>query len=120
MPFAIDPSVFEDDDGSFWLIYGSHAKGIVTVELDPATGYLKVDPENKFWSPDDTRFNTIANYGGSLDENDVEAAYVYKHGGYYYLFVNWDVCCHGVDSSYNIRIGRSLFITGPVPGQRWR
>jgi arabinan endo-1,5-alpha-L-arabinosidase len=113
MPFAIDPSVFEDDDGSFWLIYGSHAKGIVTVELDPATGYLKVDPENKFWSPDDTRFSTIANYGGSLDENNVEAAYLYKHGGYYYLYVNWDVCCHGVDSSYSIRIGRSLFITGP-------
>jgi hypothetical protein len=69
MPFAIDPSVFEDDDGSFWLIYGSHAKGIVIVELNPATGYLKVDPENKIWSSNDPRFTTIANYGGKLDEN---------------------------------------------------
>jgi arabinan endo-1,5-alpha-L-arabinosidase len=113
MPFAIDPSVFEDDDGSFWLIYGSHAKGIVIVELDPATGYLKVDPENKMWSPDDSRFMTVANYGGCLDENNVEAAYLYKHAGTYYLFANWDVCCHGVESSYNIRIGRSTSITGP-------
>lgn len=113
MPFAIDPSVFEDDDGSFWLIYGSHAKGIVIVELNPATGYLKVDPENKIWSPNDPRFTTIANYGGKLDENNVEAAYLYKRFGLYYLFVNWDVCCHGVESSYNIRLGRSDSITGP-------
>lgn len=113
MPFAIDPSLFEDDDGRFWLIYGSHAKGIVVVELDPATGYLKTDPDNKMWSPDDSRFMNIANYGGKLDENNVEAAYLYKHEDYYYLFINWDVCCHGVESSYNIRVGRSKSITGP-------
>lgn len=113
MPFAIDPSVFEDVDGRFWLIYGSHAKGIVIVELDPSTGYLKADPDQKIWSQEDRRFTNIANYGGKLDENNVEAAYLYKHADYYYLFVNWDVCCHGVESSYNIRVGRSKSITGP-------
>ena len=113
MPFAIDPSVFEDVDGCFWLIYGSHAKGIVIVELDPSTGYLKADPDQKIWSQEDRRFTNIANYGGKLDENNVEAAYLYKHADYYYLFVNWDVCCHGVESSYNIRVGRSKSITGP-------
>jgi len=113
VPFAIDPSVFEDDDDSFWLIYGSHAKGIVIVELDPTTGYLKTTPEEKTWSPEDKRFTTVANYGGELDENNVEAAYLYKHDDHYYLFVNWDVCCHGIDSSYNIRVGRSPSITGP-------
>ena len=27
--------------------------------------------------------------------------------------LGWDVCCHGVESSYNIRVGRSNSITGP-------
>ncbi len=36
-----------------------------------------------------------------------------KHGGYYFLFVNWGQCCKGVDSTYEIRIGRSRKITGP-------
>jgi len=32
---------------------------------------------------------------------------------FHYLFVNWDRCCRGTNSTYNIRIGRSREITGP-------
>lgn len=32
---------------------------------------------------------------------------------FYYLFVNWGRCCRGVDSTYEIRIGRSKAIAGP-------
>src|SRR5207244_9251668 len=39
--------------------------------------------------------------------------YLLKHGDYYYLFVNWDYCCRGVNSTYNIRVGRSKNVTGP-------
>ncbi len=114
-PFAIDPAVFRDRDGRDWLVYGSHAEGIVIVELDPTTGLLKENPQNKFWAPGDSRFTTIANYGGNLSENNVEAAYIHPHpdNGYYYLFVNWDRCCSGTNSSYNIRVGRSTSPTGP-------
>ena len=31
----------------------------------------------------------------------------------YYLFVNWGGCCDGVDSTYEIRVGRSSSVTGP-------
>ncbi|MEM9774737.1 MAG: arabinan endo-1,5-alpha-L-arabinosidase [Chloroflexota bacterium] len=113
--FAIDPAVFRDDDDRDWLVYGSHGAGIVMVELDPETGYLADEPDNKLWGPEDERFTTIANYGGDLEENNVEAAYVYNHPktDFYYLFVNWDRCCNGLESSYNIRIGRSTSPTGP-------
>lgn len=114
-PFAIDPAVFEDDSNRLWMVYGSHAKGIWMVELDKSTGLLKDTPNDKSWEIADNRFIEIANYGGHLDENNIEAAYIYNHpdDSYYYLFVNWDVCCNGVNSSYNIRVGRSLSPTGP-------
>lgn len=114
-PFAIDPAVFEDDDSRLWLVYGSHAEGICMVELDQTTGLLKTNPTDKNWDVSDNRFTEIANYGGELDENNIEAAYIYNHpdNTYYYLFVNWDVCCSGVNSTYNIRVGRSSSPTGP-------
>lgn len=114
-PFAIDPAVFEDDDGRIWLVYGSHTEGIWMVELDQSTGLLKTNPSDKTWELTDNRFTEIANYGGQLNENNIEAAYIYNHpdNPYYYLFVNWDVCCSGVNSTYNIRVGRSNSPTGP-------
>lgn len=114
-PFAIDPAVFKDDSNRMWLVYGSHAKGIWMVEIDQTTGLLKENPSKKTWSISDDRFIEIANYGGLLDENNIEAAYIYNHpqSNYYYLFVNWDVCCNGINSSYNIRVGRSVNPNGP-------
>ena len=114
-PFAIDPAVFEDDSNRIWMVYGSHAEGIWMVELDETTGLLKENPIDKTWEVTDDRFIEIANYGGQLDENNIEAAYIYNHPSnpYYYLFVNWDKCCNGVNSTYNIRMGRSDQPTGP-------
>jgi arabinan endo-1,5-alpha-L-arabinosidase len=45
--------------------------------------------------------------------DSIEASYIYQHGSYYYLFVNWGVCCRGTNSTYNVRVGRSAEITGP-------
>jgi arabinan endo-1,5-alpha-L-arabinosidase len=114
-PFAIDPAVFEDDSNRMWLVYGSHGKGIWMIEIDVTTGLLKEDPTDKTWDMTDDRFIEIANYGGQLDENNIEAAYIYNHPSnpYYYLFVNWDKCCNGINSTYNIRVGRSDQPTGP-------
>jgi arabinan endo-1,5-alpha-L-arabinosidase len=114
-PFAIDPAVFRDDNNRIWLVYGSHAEGIWMTELDQTTGLLKTNPTDKTWNSSDNRFIEIANYGGQLYENNIEAAYIYNHpeNSYYYLFVNWDKCCSGINSTYNVRIGRSLSPTGP-------
>lgn len=95
---AIDPSVFHDADGSLWLVFGSYWTGIKLVQLDPKTG-KRLAPNSKM---------------SSLAFNDsIEASYLCKHDDYYYLFVNWDTCCRGLKSTYNIRIGRSKTVTGP-------
>jgi len=95
---AIDPSVFQDDDGSLWLTFGSYWSGIKLIQLDPKTG-KRMAPDSKIYS---------------LAYNDsIEASYLCKHDDYYYLFVNWNGCCQGTNSTYNIRVGRSQTITGP-------
>ena len=95
---AIDPAITLDADGRLWLAFGSFWTGIKLVELDPATG-KRLDPNSPIHS---------------LARHDmIEASYIYRRGGYYYLFVNWGKCCRGVKSTYNIRVGRSRKITGP-------
>lgn len=95
---AIDPSVFQDTDGSLWLTFGSYWSGIKLIQLDAKTG-KRIAPDSKIYS---------------LAYNEsIEASYLCKHDDYYYLFVNWNGCCQGTNSTYNIRIGRSQTITGP-------
>ncbi len=95
---AIDPSVFHDNDGSLWLTFGSYWTGIKLIQLDPQTG-KRIAPDSKIYS---LAYNS-----------SIEASYLCRHDDYYYLFVNWDGCCQGTNSSYNIRIGRSKTVTGP-------
>ncbi len=95
---TIDPSVFSDDNGTLWLAFGSYWSGIKLVQLDPKTG--------KRLTPD-------APLAPLAYNKSIEASCLYKHEGYYYLFVNWGSCCRGVNSTYNIRVGRSRKITGP-------
>ena len=95
---AIDPCVFRDNDGSLWLAFGSFWSGIKLIALDGATGRR---------STSDTRLYSLAH------SDSIEAACLFRHGGHYFLCVNWGKCCQGVNSTYNIRIGRSDKVTGP-------
>ena len=95
---AIDPAIFHDANGSLWLAFGSFWSGIKMIQLDPQTG--------KRLAPDSPVF-LLAHY------DSIEASYLYQRNGYYYLFVNWGLCCRGTNSTYNIRVGRSRTVTGP-------
>lgn len=95
---TIDPSIAFDANGNPWMAYGSYWSGIYLVQLDPVTG-KRITPSSPL---------TQLAYNSSI-----EAACLTRRGGYYYLFVNWGSCCDGVDSTYNIRVGRSTSITGP-------
>jgi len=94
---AIDPSIWVDADDRMWMAFGSFWSGIKLVELDPATGLRKGGAP----------LHALAHAG------QIEASYLFSHGGSYFLFVNWGFCCRGVRSTYNIRVGRSDQITGP-------
>jgi arabinan endo-1,5-alpha-L-arabinosidase len=95
---AIDPCVIIDDDGKHWLGFGSFWTGIQLMELDPKTGLAH---------PDRKEIRRIAWH------ESIVAPAILKPGNFYYLFVNWGLCCRGVQSTYEIRIGRSKSITGP-------
>ena len=46
-------------------------------------------------------------------ENAIEAPFIFKHGDYCYLFVSFDYCCRGQNSTYKTVYGRSKNIEGP-------
>jgi arabinan endo-1,5-alpha-L-arabinosidase len=110
-PFnAIDPNVAFDEGGTPWLAWGSFWGGIKMRRLDPATG--------KVSAQDTTTYSLAARAGvnavkGPTDEQAIEGPFIIRHGGYYWLFVSFDACCRGAESTYNVRVGRAPAITGP-------
>jgi arabinan endo-1,5-alpha-L-arabinosidase len=93
---AIDPDVLTAADGRVWFSYGSFWDGIRLSELDPKT--LKPIGETRF----------IARR-----KDGIEAPTLIQRGDWYYQFVSHDFCCRGVESTYNIRVGRAKSVWGP-------
>lgn len=100
---TIDPAIIKTSSGQVWMSFGSYWNGIYLARLDPLTGQRYTR---------DLRTYSVArrSVGGSTA---IEASYLYERDGYFYLFAHWDRCCDGVNSTYNIRVGRSTSITGP-------
>jgi len=110
---AIDPSVFwgfGENENKLFLVTGGGR--IVGTELDPTT-YMQKDGE--WFDKEGDYWTDLATGPSQADDNWVEAAYIHPHPatGYYYMFVNWGACCSGVDSTYEIRVGRSTNPMGP-------
>ena len=93
---AIDPGLLLDPTtGRLWLSYGTYFGNIRLVELDPKTGQ-RVE--------------------GNKPVNiaiDCEATDLMYRDGWYYLLGTHGTCCDGVNSTYNIVVGRSRTVTGP-------
>jgi arabinan endo-1,5-alpha-L-arabinosidase len=99
---AIDPSILQDTNGSIWMSFGSYFSGIYLTKLDPTTG-----------KPISSAVQQIAASSQVPGQSAIEASYLYHEGSYYYLFVNYGTCCDGVDSTYNVRMGRASSVNGP-------
>ena len=93
---AIDAGLFMDPEtGRLWCTYGTYFGFIRIVELDPRTG---------------------ARVEGNEPVNiaiDCEATTIIYRNGWYYLLGTHGTCCDGVNSTYNIVVGRSRSVTGP-------
>ena len=94
---AIDPVLVLDADGAPWLAFGSFWSGLKLIALDEA-GARK---DNQLYALA-TRANTA-----------VEAPYIIRRGGYYYLFESVDSCCQGAASTYKQLVGRATDVRGP-------
>ncbi len=99
---AIDPHFVLDNRGEPWLAFGSYWSGIKLIKLDEGTGQQ---------SAQDTTLYSLATR--SMSAGVIEAPFIIYREPYYYLFVSFDQCCQGVNSTYNTRVGRSETITGP-------
>ena len=93
---AIDAGLFMDPQtGRLYCTYGTYFGFIRMVELDPKTG-AKVE--------------------GTVDPNiaiDCEATTMIYRNGWYYLLGTHGTCCDGVNSTYNIVVGRARTPYGP-------
>ena len=107
---AIDPNLTIDENNVPWLTFGSFWNGLKMVKLNP--DLLSVDKKNE-WYTVAKRQRTF-----ELEDEDpgnaaLEAPFIFKKFGYYFLFLSWDFCCRGKESTYKVVIGRSKNITGP-------
>lgn len=98
---SIDPALFIEDDGKKYLFWGSlgPGSGIWAVQLDDDG--LKPAPGAK---------------RKRLSASNMEAAYVFKRDGWYYLFASKGSCCNHEKSSYRLVVARSRNIFGPYKG----
>ena len=106
---AIDPAAFTDEDGRRWLTWGSFWDGIKMMRLDERTGKGRSGDER------------IYSLARRIVARVIEAPYIVYREGFYYLFVSFDACCDGVDSTYRVMVGRSEAVTGPyvdIQGRR--
>jgi arabinan endo-1,5-alpha-L-arabinosidase len=132
---AIDSHVIHDGEGVPWMSFGSHWGGIKLVKLEPSLTRIAEPQEwhtiaarHRYWKLDERDAGDSANpeldyetlYPARLlalnqasQSGAIEAPVILHRDGYYYLFVSWDRCCRGVNSTYKVVVGRSPDIRGP-------
>ena len=107
---AIDPNVVVDENGTAWLSFGSFWVGLKLVKLD-ASWTAPAEPQE--WYAIAKRERSVLLDDRDAGPAEIEAPFIFKKNGYYYLFMSWGKCCLGAKSTYRIMIGRSKDVKGP-------
>jgi arabinan endo-1,5-alpha-L-arabinosidase len=112
---AIDPNIVFDERGQAWLSFGSFWSGIKMRKIDSLTGKLSATDSRVYAIASRKRPDNPqpAKPGLPSDWQAIEAPFIVRHQGFYYLFVSFDLCCRGLKSSYRTMVGRSRVVTGP-------
>lgn len=99
VPATIDP-FYVEEGGKKYLFFGSYStaanQGTYAVELT-----------------DDGKRIKDFNKKVKVAAGDFEAVTIHKRGEYYYFFGSRGHCCDGLNSTYNVRYGRSKNLLGP-------
>jgi len=108
-PNCIDPTLFYDENGKMWMVYGSWSGGIWLLEIDQETG-LPIHPQ----ADEEKKIDTYYGYYlmGGL-HNSCEGPYIVydSSSGYYYMLVSYGSLTR--EGGYQIRQFRSESVTGP-------
>lgn len=91
---SIDPCYVEDE-GKKYLFWGSF-RGIYAIELSEDGLSVKQGAEKR-----------------QIAGTYFEGVYVHKRNNYYYLFASIGSCCEGLNSTYQLVVGRSTSLFGP-------
>lgn len=107
---AIDPNLIVDQQGTPWLSFGSFWSGLKLVKLAPDAKSL-AEPQE--WHSIAKRERSVLVDDLQAGPAEIEAPFIFRKGEFYYLFVSWDKCCRGKDSTYKMLVGRSKEVRGP-------
>lgn len=107
---AIDPNLVVDDQQVPWLSFGSFWSGMKLVKMN-ADAKTIAKPEE--WYTISKRSRDFKTDDRNAGEGAVEAPFIFRKNGLFYLFVSFDFCCRGAESTYKIMVGRSDKIQGP-------
>lgn len=89
---SIDPHYYEEGEQKY-LFWGSF-KGLYMISLSE---------DGKSVVGDKTQ----------IAGDHLEASYILHRNGFYYLFASYGSCCEGINSSYQVWVGRSSHLEGP-------
>lgn len=106
---AIDPAIAYDENGEPWMSFGSFWSGLKLVKMDQ--DLLRIAQPEEWYAIAKRKRNFETD--NSAGDAAIEAPFIFKKNGYYYLFVSFGYCCKGAESTYKIMLGRSKSITGP-------
>jgi len=107
---AIDPNIIVGEDGVPWMAFGSFWGGLKLVKLAPNWTSI-AEPQE--WYSLAKRERSVLVDDSLAGPAEIEAPFIFRKNGYYYLFVSWDKCCRGKNSTYKMVVGRSKKLQGP-------
>ncbi|MFD3002948.1 arabinan endo-1,5-alpha-L-arabinosidase [Pontibacter toksunensis] len=111
---AIDPNLITDASGTPWLSFGSFWDGLKLVKLNQDRMSIAESTESlptiASRKKDTSKEGEASVRAGA---NAIEAPFIFRKNGYYYLFASIDYCCKGEDSTYKMIVGRAEDVKGP-------
>lgn len=107
---GIDPNLIFDENNQPWLSFGSFWGGLKIFKLSDDL-LRPAKPEE--WYTIAARDRDVDTEDSEAGSGAVEGPFIFKKGDFYYLFVSFDLCCRGENSTYHVRVGRSKSVIGP-------